>query len=510
MIRPDPLIPAPPGWDSSSGETRGDKIFVQFPRQGDTLFQTCKTPDRDLRPVIDSALASLSAKDREALLLRFYRSLTVREVAAALGIGVDAAHKRIDRAMDRLRAKLARRGVQARVFAKFMFFSSCPIHLPDMFHLSMKAIGWFLPLGVLLAGGLWIGFQFTLIADLEQQNQLMRGQIASHDVAVSRTSARSLVSTPLQRKPVDWEEVALQLDNGYHWGQLQANLRLLDGLESMSEDELIAALDEIAAAGLPLRFRQTLERRLAVLLMARNPERCLTRFVQKCHKDGWGYLLATALRDWAVSDPGQATAWLSAQFAAGTFDSRELGGGIEIPRPMVREPVFALLSSNPDAAGRFLATVPENLRLPSLVSIHNHRLKSNGEDQRAWAMLVRQHLSPADHLKAITWPTQNWSDGDGSPMDLAQTSAYLSRIGASAGEIEACVLCVAGQVKSWRPFFSSERKSTAEGLESLRRWVSDEAPHLLDRATSVALGVLEDEGGDPALRETYLEPSQTK
>jgi RNA polymerase sigma factor (sigma-70 family) len=66
----------------------------------------------EMQPVIDDALASLSENDREALLLRFYRSLTIREVAANLGIATDAAQKRIDRATERLRGKLVRRGVQ--------------------------------------------------------------------------------------------------------------------------------------------------------------------------------------------------------------------------------------------------------------------------------------------------------------------------------------------------------------------------------------------------------------
>lgn len=65
-----------------------------------------------MQPVLDEALAALSPGDREALLLRFYRSLSVREIATALGIATDAAQKRLDRATDRLRAQLARRGCQ--------------------------------------------------------------------------------------------------------------------------------------------------------------------------------------------------------------------------------------------------------------------------------------------------------------------------------------------------------------------------------------------------------------
>jgi len=63
-----------------------------------------------MQPVLDEAIASLPARDREALLLRFYRSLSIGEVADTLGIASDAARKRLDRATQRLRRQLARRG----------------------------------------------------------------------------------------------------------------------------------------------------------------------------------------------------------------------------------------------------------------------------------------------------------------------------------------------------------------------------------------------------------------
>ncbi len=66
---------------------------------------------RKLEPVLDEALAALSTRDREAILLRYYRSLSVREVAVSLSVSVDAAQKRLDRAVDRLRQHLGRRGV---------------------------------------------------------------------------------------------------------------------------------------------------------------------------------------------------------------------------------------------------------------------------------------------------------------------------------------------------------------------------------------------------------------
>ena len=65
-----------------------------------------------LAPLLDEALSTLPAKDRDALLLRFYRSLSIQDVAATLGIAHAAAQKRVNRATERLRRIFERKGVQ--------------------------------------------------------------------------------------------------------------------------------------------------------------------------------------------------------------------------------------------------------------------------------------------------------------------------------------------------------------------------------------------------------------
>lgn len=52
---------------------------------------------------LDDALARLSESDREAVLLRYVEELSLDEVAAALGVSSAAAHKRVSRALERLR-----------------------------------------------------------------------------------------------------------------------------------------------------------------------------------------------------------------------------------------------------------------------------------------------------------------------------------------------------------------------------------------------------------------------
>jgi RNA polymerase sigma factor (sigma-70 family) len=64
-----------------------------------------------LRPVLDTAMDELSDDDREAVLLRFFQRRPFADIGSALGLSEDAARKRVDRALEKLRAELGRRGI---------------------------------------------------------------------------------------------------------------------------------------------------------------------------------------------------------------------------------------------------------------------------------------------------------------------------------------------------------------------------------------------------------------
>jgi hypothetical protein len=66
---------------------------------------------QQVRPVLDDALHELNAADREAVVLRFMEDRPLREVGARLGLNENAARMRVDRALDKLRGQLARRGI---------------------------------------------------------------------------------------------------------------------------------------------------------------------------------------------------------------------------------------------------------------------------------------------------------------------------------------------------------------------------------------------------------------
>jgi RNA polymerase sigma factor (sigma-70 family) len=68
-------------------------------------------PWEQVAPALEPAMDELGETDRQAILLRYFENRSLREVGAALGLGEDAAQKRVSRALDRLRDIFSRRGV---------------------------------------------------------------------------------------------------------------------------------------------------------------------------------------------------------------------------------------------------------------------------------------------------------------------------------------------------------------------------------------------------------------
>jgi RNA polymerase sigma factor (sigma-70 family) len=66
---------------------------------------------RNLEPVLNEAIDQLSARDREAVLLRFYQHRRFQEIGALLRVSENAARHRVDRALEKIRDQLQRRGI---------------------------------------------------------------------------------------------------------------------------------------------------------------------------------------------------------------------------------------------------------------------------------------------------------------------------------------------------------------------------------------------------------------
>lgn len=78
------------------------------------------TPPLDwdrLHPVLDDAMHALRERDREAVLLRFFENRDFADIGARTGLTENAARMRVDRALGKLQALLARRGVTSTAAA---------------------------------------------------------------------------------------------------------------------------------------------------------------------------------------------------------------------------------------------------------------------------------------------------------------------------------------------------------------------------------------------------------
>ena len=70
-----------------------------------------------LRPILDQELNELDGLDREAILLRFFCDMPFSRIGADLRLSEEAVRKRVGRGLEKLRARLVRRGIPSTIEA---------------------------------------------------------------------------------------------------------------------------------------------------------------------------------------------------------------------------------------------------------------------------------------------------------------------------------------------------------------------------------------------------------
>ena len=114
--------PAPVGWLYITTRRLGLRVIRTEQRRNarekeattmnELLRESAPEPDWvHLRPVLEDAMCELGEQDRHAVLLRFFQNKSLKDVGQALNLGENAARMRVDRALDKLRAVLMRRGI---------------------------------------------------------------------------------------------------------------------------------------------------------------------------------------------------------------------------------------------------------------------------------------------------------------------------------------------------------------------------------------------------------------
>ena len=90
-------------------QSREQEAYMQS-----TLQESGNAPTwNQLAPLLDDAMARLGKKDREAVVLRFFKEKNLREVALAMNVSEAAAQSRVHRALEKLRKFFSKRGVDS-------------------------------------------------------------------------------------------------------------------------------------------------------------------------------------------------------------------------------------------------------------------------------------------------------------------------------------------------------------------------------------------------------------
>ena len=162
-----------------------------------------------LTPEIDGAIDELSESDRALVLLRFYNNKTFPEIGSTLGINHDTARMRTNRALEKLRVILAKRGITTTtaLLASTLptnAVSSAPATLATSITSSLQSTGAttgalaFIKSHLLALGSLSIGIGAVTTQQIKI-NQLTQTQRAT--VSPSPESRRSTRSFAISKIP---------------------------------------------------------------------------------------------------------------------------------------------------------------------------------------------------------------------------------------------------------------------------------------------------------------------
>jgi len=348
----------------------------------------------------------------------------------------------------------------------------------------MKLIQLLPPVAALVIVATAMGLQRGNLATLDESNRLLRQQLASArsgEPGAQTTASGKL--TPGQGRQA-WKKLARQLvemQQGNEMDQICAGIRLQQRIQEMSREQLVAALDDIAALDVPAESRAMLEQMLIGQLIQKDPELALTRFSDRLQEDPFNRItwqLARALQAWAKQDIAKASAWFDAQIAAGKFDSKALDGKSLSRIQFELALMVVLLASDPAAAGLRLAALPADHRADVMRQFTGmNPLKE--QDQLAFAKLVRAQLPATEQARIIGQMTQNLTHGG-----YAKVSECLTRIEATPAERSAAVEQAAAALIR----FPNDKPITRENFDALRNWIGSQAPEQTDHITGVTLG----------------------
>ena len=387
-------------------------------------------PDWDrIRPVLDSVMLEMKDSDREALLLRFFERRSLAEVGSKLGLSENAARMRVERALERLRDRLTRRGITSTAAALALALThqamvAAPIGLAASITTGTLAAasagGAYSILNLIamskaktvLIGAVVLASVATPIIVQHQTSTRLKAQIEalrSQLAAVSQGQQADVAATDTG------ELERLRRENG-ELLRLRAEVATLRQRVAAIPNSPVESNDRMNA------LKQASEAAEAKALLAKSPEIPMVAAHQWANVGFATPAAAFQTLNWAIANRdtnafGNALVWDSqakaradALFAAAPESVRQKYGTVD---GVIYD--WWLNNSTPVAAGRVLSQVEESPDEVTLLEQHLYtdgRVRENTvqfqrDESGAWRQVVPVELMPK--LEVVL------NDGSGAP-----------------------------------------------------------------------------------------------
>ncbi|RYD34585.1 MAG: hypothetical protein EOP87_08915 [Verrucomicrobiaceae bacterium] len=254
-------------------------------------------------------------------------------------------------------------------------------------------------------------------------------------------------------------------------------------MASMTGEELLAAMDEIALLDLPASIRENVEGLVIYPLSRKYPDLAVKGLTGRDVGGSSEGQLENAFGTWAKKDTAGARTWLDAQVSAGTFDPKTLDGKnwlwIKYEAGLIR----SLLLQEGDALEARFDQFPADLHKDLLHSL-GMAWKPQGAfepgEEEVFCKLVRGHLSTEEQaeLFALRADQVGWGG-------FAAVDRFLTTIQATPDERFRCIQKMAISNIATIAVNATVRR---EDIEVLRDWMATQKPAEVDRFTGDALG----------------------
>ncbi len=361
----------------------------------------------------------------------------------------------------------------------------------------MKLTHAVLPATALVAVLLWNLPPRRMVQALETSSRNLREQQAAARLAPpqaireKRQSRAAASQFARDRKSIDWRYLAAQLllsEKG-ELADEEALNNFTERLAEMTREQLLTAMDEIAAIGLEPAIQAKLEAAFVEPLVEKDPELALARFAARIRDDpdDLGSQLSPALLAWARKDLTAASAWFDQAIATGVFESKTLDGRSDPRLEFEAALAGVLLATDPAAVGRRIAGLPQDQRAETLQQIDVSELTPAA--QRDYIGLVRS-LLPEDERDGpfISAFSELIPNGD-----YQKSASFLDDIQATPTErARAAESAADRQLEA----IAEKRNLTREDVAATREWLDRQSPDTADKLIGSAMGAASQQGGE--------------